>query len=176
MGLNFMEKKVIEEKVTSLLSQYGYNPERDNYVDVVDLVKKEGFSVGNVLLADSDDGFLAIRPTKNNYEKIIGVNANRSIELKRFIIAHEFAHSVLHYESGQIFLHRENKKGKDDEENDADYFAAALLMPLQSFKRVYEQLKVAELSENIICLNLATIYRVPTESVVRRIKEIVVLA
>ena len=97
MGLNFMEKKVIEEKVTSLLSQHGYNPKSDNYVDIVDLVKKEGFSVGNALLSDSDDGFLAIRPTESNYDKIIGVNANRSIELKRFIIAHEFAHSVLHY-------------------------------------------------------------------------------
>jgi len=172
MGLNFMEKKVIEEKVTRLLSQNGYNPEKDNYVDIVDLVKKEGFSVGNVLLSDSDDGFLAIRPAKNTYEKIIGVNATRSIELKRFIIAHEFAHSVLHYESGQIFLHRENKKGKDEEENDADYFAAALLMPRRSFQRVYEQLKAAELSESTIRLNLAMIYGVPAESVVRRIKEV----
>lgn len=167
-----MEKKVIEGKVAELLYQYGYRQDKDNYVDIVDFVQKKGFSVGNALLPDSEDGFLAIQPNGNTNEKIIGVNAGRPIEFKRFIIAHEFAHSVLHYKDGQVFLHRENKKGKDDEENDADYFAAALLMPFQSFKRVYEQLKVAELSDKTICLNLAVTYGVPCESVARRIEEI----
>ncbi len=170
-----MEKKAIEEKVTALLSQYSYDQDRDDYIDIIDFVKKQGFSVGNALLSESEDGFLAIRPSsiiKGNSDKIIGVNVNRSLELKRFIIAHEFAHSVLHYGSGQVFLHRENKKGKGEEENDADYFAAALLMPRDSFKRVYQRLKAENLPENMIYLKLAAIYKVPSESVLRRISEI----
>ena len=162
-----MKKKIIEEKVVGLLSQHGYNVEQDNHVNIVDFVKEEGFSVRNTLLPDNEDGFLTIRPTDDKYDKIIGVNINRSIESKRFIIAHEFAHSVLHYESGQIFLHRENETGKDSEENDADYFAAALLMPFKSFKRIYVQLKMYDLSKRMVYLNLAMIYRVPIESVVK---------
>lgn len=175
MELDYMEKKTIEEKVTTLLSQYGYNPISDDYVDIVDFVKKSGFSVGNALLPDSEDGFLAIRPSskvKGNVDKTIGVNVNRLLELKRFIIAHEFAHSVLHYKDGQIFLHRENKKGKDGEENDADYFAAALLMPQESFKRTYQQYKDEKLAENVIYLKLAAVYKAPLESVLRRISEV----
>lgn len=175
MELNYMEKKTIKEKATTLLSQYGYNPISDDYVDIVDFVKKLGFSVGNASLPDSEDGFLAIRPSpnvKDKIDKVIGVNVNRSLELKRFIIAHEFAHSVLHYQKGQIFLHRENKKGKDEEENDADYFAAALLMPQKSFNRIYQKYRADGLAENVIYLNLALIYKVPLESVLRRISEI----
>lgn len=175
MELNYMEKKNIEEKITDLLSQYGYNLISDDHIDIVNFVKKNGFSVGNALLPDSEDGFLAIRPdskAKDNVEKIIGVNVNRSLELKRFIVAHEFAHSVLHYRDEQIFLHRENKKGKDGEENDADYFAAALLMPQKSFKRTYQQYKNEGLSDNLIYLKLAAIYKTPLESVLRRISEV----
>lgn len=172
MGLNSMEKSIIENEVKTLLTQHGYNSDKDNYVDIVDLVQKEGFMVGNATLSDDEDGFLAIRPSRSVGDKLIGVNRTRPIELKRFIIAHEFAHSILHYRDGEVVLHRENVKGKGEEENDADYFAAALLMPSASFKRIYEQLQGAELSVEIICLNLATIYRVPLESVRRRIEEL----
>ena len=174
MGLNYMEKNLIEEQVARLLSDYGYNQDIDTYIDIVDFTQKYGFSVGNAFLPDREDGFLAIRPiprTKKS-EKTIGVNVNRPLDFKRFIIAHEFAHSILHYKTGEIFLHRENKKGKDNEENDADYFAAALLMPAKSFSRTYQQYKSEKMSENEIYLKLSEIYKAPLESVLRRISEV----
>lgn len=174
MGLSFMEKQVLEEKVKKHLDLYGYSSERDTYVDIVDFVRSHGFIVGNAKLDDNEDGFLAIRPKKaqNKDAKIIGVNFSRDLALKRFIIAHEFAHSVLHYNEGEVFLHRENKKGKNEEENDADYFAAALLMPKDSFVRMYTQLKTEGLTPSAICTKLALIYNVPLESAVRRIDEV----
>lgn len=174
-----MDKKQIETQVTVLLKEYGYVFEKDDYVDIVDFVQHFGFIVGNAKLDDHEDGFLAIQTSdmaKNGNElandKIIGVNAKRSLDWKRFIIAHEFAHSVLHYKVGEIYLHRENKKGKDEEENDADYFAAALLMPEESFKRLYRQFKEAGSNETAICLQLSTIFKVPLDSVSRRISEV----
>lgn len=177
--LNCMEKKQIETQVTTLLKEYGYVFEKDDYVNVVDFVQHLGFIVGNAQLDDSEDGFLAIQISnmaKNGDEmssdKVIGVNSKRSLDWKRFIIAHEFAHSVLHYKTGQIYLHRENKKGKDSEENDADYFAAALLMPKESFLRLYTQFEKNGLNKNAICLQLASIFKVPLDSVSRRISEV----
>jgi len=124
-----MEKNKIETQVTTLLKEYGYLFDKDDYVDIVDFVQHFGFIVGNAQLCDGEDGFLAIQASNMakdeadiSNDKIIGVNSKRSLDWKRFIIAHEFAHSVLHYKTGEIYLHRENKKGKDDEENDADYF------------------------------------------------------
>ena len=173
-----MEKAAIENKVVSLLQQYGYDFERDTDVNIVDFVQRLGFVVGNAELSDNEDGFLAIQPQGSKWDsdivagKIIGVNRNRPLDLKRFIIAHEFAHWVLHYKDGQVFLHRENKKGKGDAENDADYFAAALLMPKDSFKRVYDELKSKDFSKSVICSQLAATFKTPEESVYRRIEEI----
>ncbi|MDO4293957.1 MAG: ImmA/IrrE family metallo-endopeptidase [Eubacteriales bacterium] len=173
-----MEKQQIETQVDILLEGYGYNPDKDDYVNIVDFVQHLGFIVGNAKLDDSEDGFLAIQTSDmakdrdGMNDKIIGVNAKRSLDWKRFIIAHEFAHSVLHYEAGKIYLHRERKKGKDDKENDADYFAAALLMPRKSFKRLYDKFKQDGFNDTAISLQLASIFKVPFDSVQRRITEV----
>lgn len=175
-----MDKNQIETQATALLTGYGYRPDRDDYVNIVGFVRHFGFVVGNAKLDDTEDGFLAIQTSAMakdgndgmSNDKIIGVNAKRSLEWKRFIIAHEFAHSVLHYKTGEVYLHRENKKGKAQEENDADYFAAALLMPKESFKRLFDLLDKAGLNKTAICLQLATIFKVPLDSVSRRIDEV----
>lgn len=175
-----MDKKKIEAQVTALLKEYGYEFDKDDYVNIVEFVQRLGFVVGNAQLDDAEDGFLAIQASsmaknKNGVssDKIIGVNSKRSLEWKRFIIAHEFAHSVLHYNNtGTIYLRRENKKGKDSEENEADYFAAALLMPEKAFKRLYNQFNQNALSKTAICLQLSAIFKVPFDSVSRRIDEV----
>lgn len=171
-----MKKVEIEKIVSGLLRQYGYNEEEDDYLDIVTFTKSLGFNVGNAKL-DEEDGFIAIRPSstkrKDNLgDKVIAVNRDREFEWKRFIIAHEFAHSVLHYKVGSLYLHRENKKGKNETENEADYFAAALLMPQKSFSRKCRQLKKEGLSGNALSMQLAAIYKVPLESASRRIEEI----
>lgn len=174
------KKKYIERQVDALLADYGYSSETDAYVDIVNLAKKFGFSVGNAKLSDNEDGYIIIQPHKNlsvnsnfpSLSKVIGVNVNRQLELKRFIVAHEFAHSVLHYKGEGLFLHRDNIKGKNEDENAADYFAAAILMPKLSFTREYQKLLNQQLSTNTICYRLAALYKVPFESVYRRISEV----
>lgn len=183
MELSIMDKHTIEQQVKILLLQYGYHSETDDYVDIVRFVQSLGFVVGNAALGDNEDGFLAMRPSnlvknKDNLsnDKVIGVNANRTLDWKRFIIAHEFAHSVLHYKEGQVYLHREHIKGKNCDENDADYFAAALLMPRDSFVRMHDHLTSQGLTDNALCMQLASIYRVPLDSVSRRIDEVITTA
>ena len=186
MELSLLEKQFIETQVSALLTQYGYNPEKDTYVDIISFAKKFGFLVGNAVLDEQEDGFIIIHPKNANSHKqttrspmaserkIIGVNMNRSLEWKRFVIAHEFAHSVLHYKQEDIYLHRETTRGRSQEENDADYFAAALLMPQNSFRRIYNELVTQGLNKNTICYQLASMYKVPFESVSRRIDEVCV--
>lgn len=171
MELSDMEKKYIDNQVDGLLTQYGYDFNNDTHVDIVSFAKRFGFLVGNAQLDESEDGFLIIQPAEPQ-DKIIGVNSNRSFEFKRFVIAHEFAHFILHYKQGTAYLHREHKKGKTEAENDADYFAAALLMPSEAFKRMYNKLKASGLNENATCLELASVFKVPFESVSRRVNEL----
>lgn len=172
--INLKRKSEIEEQVTGLLKEYGYSFEKNDYVNIVNFVKNLGFVVGNAELADNEDGFLMIRPQNKNTEedKIIGVNVDRTFEWKRFIIAHELGHSILHCLAGKPYFHRENIKGKDESENEADYFAAALLMPKDSFKRLYNQLKNEGLNDTAVSMKLASVFKVPSESVCRRMGEV----
>lgn len=92
---------------------------------------------------------------------------------KRFIIARQFAHSVLYYKIGSVYLHKENKKvEKGTEEKEASYFAAALLMPRASFSLKYKKCKQSGLFGNALLFRLSAIYKVPLEIVAFRIEAI----
>ena len=176
-----MEKKQIEEKSEKLFEMAG---SAEGEVDVIKLAKTLGFLVGLTLLPEEEDGFIIAdkdtkaieRLTGLRADKVIGINPERDLQTKRFIIAHELGHYILHYEaeaSDGMYAHRENKKGKDDKENEADYFAACLLMPCVSFKKKYEELKKKKNSQEDIIILLQNYFNVPKESVERRLIEVV---
>lgn len=75
-------------------------------------------------------------------------------------------------EDGVLYARREDVKGKDMEKNDADFFAACLLMPREYFKRKYEELKGKDLNDDEIITLLQKHFNTPYESVERRMIEI----
>ena len=171
--LSDMEKKSIEQIVDYLLDKFDYHDGSDIYVDITRLVNVLGFQVGESdKFNDTEDGFILVKDDK----KIIGVNKNRTIEDKRFIIAHELGHYLIHRTDEEtFFMHRENLKGKNNEENDADYFAACLLMPSKSFKAIYEIITSSMLDpkENDIIPLMQKLFRTPKTSISRRIDEVI---
>ena len=170
--LSNMEKKKIEEKVERNLEELGYVLGEDMYVDAVKLLCKHGFIVGESdILSSNDDGFIYVSPEEDI--KIIGVNDNRSKEEKRFILMHELGHYQLsHKKDGRIYMHREHERGRNQIENDADYFAACILMPEKSFKNQYDYLVRLNTPYENILIALQDIFKTPIESIERRIKEV----
>ena len=168
--LTKMKKKEIMEKANSVLSKY--NLSATNKIDVVALANRAGFKVGeSKKMLESDDGFMVVAPAEKG--KVIGVNFDRSIEDKRFIIAHEMGHFFLHRDkliSNGAIMHRQRKKGKGALENEADFFAASILMPRESFKKEYENLKDLDYESQISTLQ--KIFLAPRESVERRVAEV----
>ena len=174
-----MDKKIIEEKVNVVLETIGYN---SGEVDVINVANSLGFTVGISALPNWDDGFILVDNVKEHIQKLIGlftdkaigVNAERDLQTKRFIIAHEIGHYKLHYNEndGALYARREDVKGKDAEENDADYFGACLLMPKKHFKEKYDGLKNKGLLEDEIVTLLQKYFNTPYESVKRRLVEI----
>lgn len=151
-------------------------------MDVINAAGILGFTVGISALPDWNDGFILVDHVKEHIQKLIGlltdkaigVNSERDLQTKRFIIAHEIGHYMLHYneEDGVLYARREDVKGKDMEENDADFFAACLLMPREYFKRKYEELKGKDLNDDEIITLLQKHFNTPYESVERRMIEI----
>ena len=174
--LTNMEKKKIEQLTAELLNQFVEDTENEaGYVDIVALARHFGFEVGeSKKLSVTENGFISV--SKDKQELLIGVNYYRTWEEKRFIIAHELAHYFLHYKDSKLsepvfLMHSEKIKGKNETENDADYFAACLLMPRDKFESAYKQAKNSYTHIEMIDY-LGGIFRTPRESIERRINEL----
>lgn len=170
-----MEKKQIENAAYELLQECGF--EVNSPVDVIHLAKELGFAVGNIKSKENYEGILLINDEENNLlgsnsSKIIGVDADQDFDKKRFIIAHELGHYKLSYRNQPIFAHRDkhSDQKRSQEEDRYDYFAACLLMPREGFVFEYEKIKSKDLGD--VVKDLATIFKVPKESVLRRLQEL----
>ena len=148
--------------------------DKDGYVNIVEIIKHMGFVVGESSKLDPlEDGFISVSQDKTDV--VIGVNKDRTFSEKRFCAAHELGHYYLHYLNEDLdgtVMHRESRKGKNQKENEADFFAACLLMPYDNFKSKYEAFKELGLPNKVIEQSLQRIFKVPLESVQRRIEEV----
>ena len=174
-----MKKSEIEQKVEQMMKELHYSDTSDE-IDVIEIAKKLGFAVGNAVMKDDVDGFSIIQKGAKEIlgietDKLIGVNSERELEWKRFTIAHEIAHYILHYSSQKykgMYAHRDHKKGKNDIENEADYFAANLLMPKDKFTNKYKELEKKGLDRKEIIVLLSAKFVVTQMMTERRIEEL----
>ena len=165
----------IEKNVNKLMKDIGYK-DNSREIDIIKIAKKLGFSIINAKMNNGDDGFVIVEDGVREImgiktDKLIGVNVDRSPQWKRFIIAHEIAHYMMN-ESDGLFAHREHEKGKNEEENKADFYAANLLMPRDKFTKSYNLLKEKEVEEKVKYSILASEYMVTEIMIKRRIKEL----
>ena len=171
-----MDKKIIEEKAHEVLETV--KDTGDAAVEIIRLAQTLGFVVGNAIFHGDEDGFIVVKEGAREIfgqetDKLIGVRADRSTEWKRFIIAHEIGHYILHYNSAEskgLYAHRDHRKGKGPIENEADYFAANLLMPSDRFIKNYDEL--CNLSREEKILILAKRFNVTRKMVERRFEEL----
>ena len=101
-------------------------------VPVDEVARYLGIQVDEVDLGEECSGMLV----REEGSVVIGVNANHHEHRKRFTIAHEIAHYMLH--GGEAYIDKpphidfraaDSGSGTQQEETEANQFAAALLMP-----------------------------------------------
>lgn len=175
-GLTDMEKRIIEQKAQKVIDEQIKDLKAP--IDVISLAKEMGFVVANAMLTDNTDGFIIVNEDDDNVmqmntSKLIGVNSSRSLDTKRFIIAHEIGHYIFE-ENNKIFARRENKHGRSEVENDLDYFSACLLMPAELFRKEFLELssKDKDMSSEDKAIFLSAKFIVPLISVKRRLNEL----
>lgn len=97
-------------------------------VDVDAIAEFLGLEVSDELMNDDISGYLEFR----DGVWIIGVNSLHHINRRRFTIAHEIAHYILHRDPHKDFVDKtfaRRRDGVDSIEREADDFAAKMLMP-----------------------------------------------
>ncbi len=109
-------------------------------------------------------------------EVVLGVNREHPETRRRFTIAHEIGHFVLHMTRlifvDEVVLHfrdRTSGEGRDPEEIEANAFAAELLMPEHFIEEDMEELDVWD-DEGI--QELAQKYQVSTQSLIYRLNHL----
>lgn len=128
MKLNF---SYIEEKAAGILQKHSlYKPG----FDMKELAKALKIKVQEEILGDDVAGFLVMTES----QPIITINQGNYKTRKRFTIAHEIGHFILHSKEQPFFVDKAprvmyrneaSSTGEILKEREANAFAAALLMP-----------------------------------------------
>ncbi|MBL7789359.1 MAG: ImmA/IrrE family metallo-endopeptidase [Chitinophagales bacterium] len=124
-----MASKYIEQKTEDLLKKYQLFKAP---IDIESLVSEIGISLFGKKLEDNISGVLIIREGK----PMISFNENeKKVERRRFTIAHELGHFILHSKNQPMFIDRKmyrdinSTTGEKQWEVEANSFAASILMP-----------------------------------------------
>jgi Zn-dependent peptidase ImmA (M78 family) len=165
--------KVIEKKASLLVSEINGNKPR---VDVEKIATTLGLEMKEHDLGSNVSGVLFIDKGRG----IIGYNPNESNVRRRFTIAHELGHYILHRFDKELFVdHKqfkavfrdhESSTGEKRQEREANAFAAALLMPKHLLMKEIEKvpLDLAD-DDNDGILELAKKFEVSTQAMAFRI-------
>ena len=177
-NLHLDKTKEIETQVKQLLKDFDYK--KSSYIDIVSIVRKDGFIVEPKDMDINTTGCLFIdNSDKNNIKRNIWVNtrfknpdneADIIFKKSRFITAHEYGHFILH---NSISAHRDTDRRTDEIELEADYFARSILMPFNYFKTCYNLLMDFGKNDEEYVINILTkFFKVTKNKVRKRIKDI----
>lgn len=151
------ERKIeIEERAEKVLAD---NQFTNHYpIDIVALAWHENFAVQRLNLDSDTSGMLLSSRNQNiaglDKNKLVVVKKGLSEEQSRLILAHEMGHYYLSEKDNFIAHRRRSNLNSDLNEQEADYFARALLMPAENVVSLIDEMKnnkcsVAEIIKKI---------------------------
>ncbi len=186
MNNKILKDKMLEiENITKKILE-NIDLTQSPYVDIVPLVKKEGFIVEPHDMPIDTTGCLFVNDKAEANKKIIMVNTHFKnpdnetdviLKKSRFITAHEYGHFVLHKKEGEpIYAHRDSDHRTDQIELEADYFARSILMPIKQFKLYYNVLNDFGNHDNNFTIEmLSELFKVTQNKIQKRMEDLLVL-
>lgn len=126
-----------KQEARNILKQFGASVP----VDIVGIAQAHGIEVRLEELEDAVSGMLVVRGDRS----VIGVNANHHANRRRFSVAHELGHYVLHRGEEQVFIDAAvffRSEGATAttwiQEKEANIFAAELLLPERAIRAAWQ--------------------------------------
>jgi Zn-dependent peptidase ImmA (M78 family) len=168
-----IRRRKIDSLVESLLVENGIE---EGPVPVSSIAKAKGARIHADALEGDLSGFLF----RDHGHAVIGVNTQHSPTRQNFTIGHELGHLLLH-DQEQLHVDRGfpvrlrnslSSEGTDDAEREANYFAAALLMPKRFLERDLHGEEFLDLTEDTKVKMLSRKYGVSAIALVNRLKNL----
>lgn len=171
--LDLVRRSQIRVLVERLLEQAGVS---DSPIPVAEIATALGADVRFEPAPDDLSGFLY--RDRSGGRAIVGVNGNHPRNRQRFTIAHELGHFLLHNYSGDVHVDREfrvwlrshaSASGVDENEREANLFAAELLMPARFLAHDVPRLSASHIPGGDVIGKLAEHYGVSTQAMTLRL-------
>jgi Zn-dependent peptidase ImmA (M78 family) len=173
MFLDHRHLEKIEQKANELLDSLGINSPP---VPIGDILDRLGIATVRYDLGAELSGILIVQGDKGT----IGYNPSDSRTRQRFTLAHELGHFLLHKHLGsEVFIdkdfivkYRSQKTYSSLElkqEQQANIFAAALLMPKKMLQDEFEREIYKDLSESEFIAAIAKVFNVSIQAMTYRI-------
>jgi Zn-dependent peptidase ImmA (M78 family) len=168
-----IRRRKIQAMVEALLAE---NNVRQAPVTVSQIAKAKGARI----FVDSLEGDLSGFLYRDKAQSVIGVNTHQSPARQNFTIAHELGHLLLH-DQEQLHVDHEfhvrlrndvSSQGTDEAEQEANFFAASLLMPRQFLETDLANKVYVDLLDDEFLHGLARKYGVSTQALVNRLKNL----
>lgn len=167
MATEKLDSKQIDEKALALLQTVFGDVESIKLpIDLNQIVKHCGLTIRQGRFSNSN-----LEGALDRQSKTIFLSEDDSFESKNFTLAHEIGHFKLHEDvKTDIFTMYQLKsllirQGEDSKEDQADMFAASLLMPARLIKSLWE-------ATNKNVESVAKIFGVPPIAAKFRLKEL----
>lgn len=168
-----IRRRKVESLIEELLDRYDIT---EAPVPVEQIAKAEGARIFYQSLEDDVSGFLY----RDQTQIVIGVNTHHAPVRQNFTTAHELGHLLLH---DQEQLHIDHafrvrlrddvsSQGTDDDEREANFFAASLLMPRRFLEDDLQAEEYINLLDDDFLSDLASKYGVSTQALVNRLKNL----
>ena len=139
-----MKQSEVKRRAEQFCEENGIN----SYpIEIVRICNDNGLKVFESYLEPDVSGLIVVDEKEwEQYgtNQFIVVNLMELAARRRFTIAHELAHFILHRNGNRLYAHRDmtNNSGfKNSMEQEADYFAANILMPEKLIREKVEMLK-----------------------------------
>lgn len=129
----------VVERARKFCDEHGIN---EYPVKIIEVCKSLGLSVFERYLPENVSGFIVVQDENFmdfNTNRLIAVNQYDNSRRKRFTIAHELAHYVLHKGENALYAHRDAGQ-HDRTETEANLFASVVLMPEELIRDSIEAL------------------------------------
>lgn len=168
-----VRRRKIESMIEELLAGYEIT---EAPVPVERIAKAKGARIFYQSLEDNVSGFLY----RDKTQAVIGVNTHHAPARQNFTTAHELGHFLLH-EQEHLHIDREfrvrlrddvSSLGTDDDEREANFFAASLLMPKRFLEEDLETEEYFDLLGDDFLSDLSRKYGVSTQALVNRLKNL----
>jgi Zn-dependent peptidase ImmA (M78 family) len=168
-----IRRRRIESMIEELLAGYEIT---EAPVPVERIAKAKGARIFYQSLEDNVSGFLY----RDKTQAVIGVNTHHAPARQNFTTAHELGHFLLH-DLEQLHIDHEfrvrlrddvSSQGTDDDEREANFFAASLLMPRQFLEEDLADEDYVDLLDDDFLSDLARKYGVSSQALVNRLKNL----